>query len=305
MTSLLRDRLGDKGAFTVVNPMPGTNAITVDEAVRGAVAVNAPKAIIGSVTRLSMKLIVSYKLIDVPTGRVEFSDHANLTPTEDLDLAADRIAQALREQKPFSKTGEQGKLTEAEIRKTTALSSIFVTTGYTYPLDHRFPYSPGNMLFTLNAAVTYETQNVLAAAQMGLRRGKSEYNEIYFDLLVHKMFSEFDVSPFVGGGIGVHRYKMQGIAGEVNDDGLALVASGGVILFRSQYFRLLAGLKGTAVFTEDFGSPIVMGSLDFGLSSPTVGPRATTPDGLAIPGACIYTTIGAFFLTGLIVALTT
>jgi hypothetical protein len=304
-TVLLRDRLTDVGAFTVVAGPPETPAYTVDEAVKAAALVNAQKAVIGSITRLGAKLIIAYKLVDVASGLVEFSDRANLSSSDELDIATERMARALKEKKAFVVTGEVGKMTETEKRRTTALSSIFLTTGYTTPLYHEFPYDPGWMLFTLDASVTYETPNILAQGLMGLRRGKWDYNELYFDLLVHRMFSTLDVSPYIGGGIGVHRFSQHGVAGPGEDDGLAFVASGGLVLFRTQYFRLLAGLKATATFTEDFGTPIVMGSFNFGLSSPTVGPNGVSTDGLSVPSPCIYGCIGAFFLTGLIVALST
>jgi hypothetical protein len=39
----------------------------------------------------------------------------------------------------------------------------------------------------------------------------------------------------------------------------------------------------------------------FGLTTPTIGPGGS----MRLPEPCVYTTLGAFFLTGLIVALTT
>jgi hypothetical protein len=76
------------------------------------------------------------------------------------------------------------------------------------------------------------------------------------------------------------------------------IASAGIVLFRTQYFRIVGGLKGTAVLTEDFGTN-VYGSFNFGLTSATVGQGGS----LDLPSSCIYGAMGLFFLTGLTLAL--
>jgi hypothetical protein len=159
------------------------------------------------------------------------------------------------------------------------------------------------MLFTLNAAVSYETRDILTLAQMGTRRGDDYYKEVYFNILVHKVFAGGEINPYIGGGIGVHSIGFSSSGLSNDDDGISLTASGGVILFRTQYFRILAGAKGTVVFTEELGA-VPMGGFEFGLTSPTVG-QGSMPAGLDLPSPCITGCIGAFFLTGLIIALLT
>jgi TolB-like protein len=306
---LLRERLSDVNAFTLVTP-PAPPTYASEEQLQAARDLAAQKAIGGSLARIGTKVIVSYRLLDAAAGSVVLSDRATIGTVEELDLAMERIALALKERKPFGGTGEVGRLTDVERQRKAAASSVFLTTGYTFPLQHQIPADPGMMLFTLDAAVTYETPDVLAQGLMGYRRGENSFNEIYFDLLIHRMFSRFDVTPYVGGGIGVHRLSSrkwvphQGYQGgyyaEAEDDGLALVASGGLILFRTQFFRLMGNVKGSVVFTEDFGVNY-FGSFGFGLSSPTFGPGG----GVNAPSPCIFGCLGAFFLTGLIVAMTT
>ncbi|MEO0073372.1 MAG: hypothetical protein ABIK43_01755 [candidate division WOR-3 bacterium] len=302
--TLLRDRLGDQG-FLVIVPPAGTTVRSVDSAVTAASSLNAEKAVIGSITRLGAKYIISYKLIDVASATVGFGDRANIGSAEELDLATERIARAIRERRPFVQTSEIGKATAAERSQTAALSSFFLTTGYTFPAPHSIPGDPGVMLFTIDAAITYETPDVLAQGVMGLRRGKHSYHEIFFDLLVHRMFSRVDVCPYIGGGVGVRRMSIDVQTGQYtwerrDASGLAIIGSTGLILFRTQYFRIVSGVKGAVVLTEDFGT-VTWGSFNFGLSSPTFGPGGSVD----APAPCIYGCLGAFFLTGLIVALTT
>jgi hypothetical protein len=171
-----------------------------------------------------------------------------------------------------------------------------------FPIYHQLDYDPGTMLFTLDAAVTYEIPQFLAMGQMGIVRGKQGYQDIHFELLGHKLFTQTDVAPFVGGGFGIHRISFRPgypLSSE-EDDGLALVASGGVLLFRNYYFRVIGGAKVTAVFTQDLGT-IYTANLNFGITSAGFGRNGR----VNTPPACIYGTLAAFFITGLIVALAT
>jgi TolB-like protein len=302
-SSLLTDRLSNLDTFSVISPTPGTKCYTIDEAVTTSKALNAEKAVIGNITQIGSKLIISYKLIDINTANVEFSDRASISSVEDLDIATDRIASAIKEKKPYAGTAEVGKITEIEekpSRSRSPLSSVIFTTGYAFPLNNFF-YNPGSQLFTIDAAVTYETPDLFTQGLIGLRRGKQRYTEIYFDLLAHKLFSKYDISPYIGGGIGVHKISFDPDDWHLpskESDGLALTASGGVIIFRTYYFRVLAGLKATAVFTQDLGT-MYTASLNFGLSSPTFGSEGA----IKAPSPCIMGCLGVFFLTGVIAAL--
>lgn len=301
---LLKDRLGDLDKFTIINPAPaiGTKCYTIEEAVATAKILNAKKAIIGDITQIGSKLIISYKLIDVDSAKIEYSDRTTINTIEDLDIAAERIASAIKEKKPYTETAEFGKITEQEekpIRSRTPSSSITFTTGYAFPLNN-YRFDPGTQLFTIDAAVTYETPNLFTQGLMGLRRGKNYYHELYFDLLAHKLYSKYDISPYIGGGIGVHKVSFSpGYSSAVESDGFALTASGGVIFFRTYYFRVLAGLKASAVFTQDLGTMYNF-SFNFGLSSPTFGSEGA----VKAPSPCIIGCLGTLFLTGVIVALT-
>ena len=286
--TLLRDRLTDTRAFAVIAPPPGTKFYSMDKADSFAKTLNAEKAVLGSITRTGQKLLISYKLMDVSSG------------VEDFDAASQRMATSLKNKVPYSATMEVGKVTEIGIKPPESrepYSSVLFTTGYNFPFTHRLPKDPGSMWFTLDAAVTYEAPSFLAQGIMGIERGKNDLTDLHFELLGHRMFSTRDISPYLGGGFGVHRIS---IGDGANTDGLSVTASGGVMLFRTYYFRVLTGAKATAIFTQDYG-PIVTGAVNFGLTSPGLGPGGST----RTPPACLYGVLGAFFLTGLIVALTT
>jgi hypothetical protein len=296
---LVRNRLSGFEELRLVEPPPGVEAYGLDAALAAASQLEASKAVTGSVALAGYKYLIDYQLVDVSSGKIVLSDRTSVGRPDELDLVADRIATSIRLKRPFGSTLVADNATGLERSRNTGLSAFYLMTGYAFTgTQPAGVMSPGHSLFTLEAGVSYETPGIIAQSVMGLRRGKYDFNELYFDLLFHKAFSPGDVTPFVGGGVGVHRLSYGNGARE--DDGLALIASGGVILFRTQYFRIAGALKGEVVLTEDLG-PVTCGSLTFGLTSPTVGPGGS----LRLPEPCVYTTLGAFFLTGLIVALTT
>lgn len=302
LATLLRGRLTDTKAFLVLVPSPGTKAYTAESAAAIAKSLGAEKALIGDITGVGVKRLISYRLIDVATGTIALSDRATVLSESELDDVSERIATALKSGTTYAGTMAPGNLTGRE--KTVPASrqpfgTILFTTGYTFPLSHRFPYDPGNMLFTLDAAITYETQGALAMGEMGLMRGKNGFTGVHFDLLTHKVFNGKDVAPFLGGGLGVHRLSFSPTypLPARDDDGLELTASGGVLLFRTYYFRIIGDARASVLLTQDFGT-IASTGLHFGLTSP-----GTNEGDVRTPPGLLYVTLTGMFVTGLIVAL--
>jgi len=301
--SLLRDRLVETKAFGAVlasSARPSTIA-TADSI---AYALGADQALFGSVTRVGNGYLISYRLTSASNGELLLSDRASLGSESELDVITERIARSVRDRRPFGATQHAGELTSAEAKSVEPASSILFTTGYTFPIYNKFPYDPGTMLFTLDAAVSYEISEFMALAQMGISRGEHGYQDIHFELLGHKLLSRSDISPYFGGGLGIHRISFNpddyGPLPNKEDDGLSVTASAGVLLFRNNIFRMVGSGKATALFMPKFG-PSFSGGLGFGVASAGFGPSGK----IKTPPACIYSALGVFFVTGLIVALTT
>lgn len=151
-----------------------------------------------------------------------------------------------------------------------------------------------------------ESASTARRLQIGTRRGGYSdadcYKEVFFNILVHRVFSGTDVSPYLGAGIGVHSISFDGSGPSNEVDGVSLIAAGGVVLFRTQYFRILGGLKGSVLFTDDEGiGSVPAAGFEFGLTSPTVG----RGNELGLPSPCVTGCIAGFFLAGLLLALLT
>ena len=86
-----------------------------------------------------------------------------------------------------------------------------------------------------------------------------------------------------------------------NNDGLSLSAGGGMLALRTYYFRMLVAAYGNVTLASNHWGAVPGVKVMFGVSTPSMGPDAT----VRTHPACVGGAIGAFFLTGLIIALTT
>lgn len=308
---LLRDALNNTLKYIVVDPPVGVKHYSVVPAAEEAQKIDVPLTIIGSVMQLGNSRFVSYQLIDAATATVIFGDKAEVPSLEEYPLLFERIAQAIIEKKPFGETIVAEKVTTPEIESRfkyprEPYASVFLTAGYLYPLKERdlgLPpsdtLSPG--LVNLKVAVSFETPGMLVLAQMGVMRGRVKEQNLIFDLGVHRFLSKGDWTPTVGGSIGIIRYSWQPSGSDVqHDDGLSLSAGLGMVGLRSYYFRLFTMAQANVTYSNRLNEFIPGFKVDFGLTSPSMGPDAT----VQIDPGCIGVTIGSFFLIGLLIALT-
>lgn len=176
-------------------------------------------------------------------------------------------------------------------------SRLSLTIGSAGLLRHRLPFDPGVALFAFDAAAGVRPAGMLVQVGLGVRTGKKSLSDVHIDLLAHKVFGT-GFEPYLGGGIGVHHMEMDpGFwPGPVEDNGISLVASGGLSLWRGRQFSLVGDVKGYAIMSRRFGAPLLGGSAGIGV--------ATEPGGMGIPMPCMWGAVGAFIATGLFLAFT-
>jgi hypothetical protein len=319
-TQVLRDALNGTYKYLVVDPVPGTFCYNVLAAADSAKRYGASQALVGNIMAIGGKQFLTYQLVDAASATVLLADKIELPPMDEFPTMADRIAASIVDKKPYLETIEPEKVLETEVgpqirhpRKPYA--GVFLSAGYMFTMRHR-SYTYQNMgdtttysadmssnLVNLNLAVSFETQQMLTMLQIGLMRGVHSESDLTFDVVGNYVFGNGDFAPFTGAGIGVTRYSWAD--GKLND-GLSLSAGGGMLGLRTYYFRLLFAAYGNlTIASNDWsGQPkttLVPGlKVMFGVSSPSLGPDATVKMG---PG-CVGSAIGVFFLTALIIALT-
>jgi hypothetical protein len=237
---------------------------------------------------------------------------------DEFPIMAERIAGSIVERKPYLETIEPEKILGTEVaprfkHPRQPYAGVFLTAGYMFQLKHRpwqrtdtATYYMSTNLVNLNLAVSFETQQMLTMLQLGLMRGNHSESDLAFDLIGNYVMGKGDFAPFVGGGIGMTRFTWTGPLGTEKNDGLSLSAGVGVLALRTYYFRIMTAVYGNYTFASNdwagvAGTKNVPGvRVLFGVSTPSLGPDATVKIG---PG-CVGAAIGGFFLTGLIIALT-
>jgi len=309
-TQVLRDALNGTYKYVVVDPAPGTFCYNVVAAADSAKRYNAAQALVGNIMSIGGKQFLTYQLVDATAAVVMLADKFELPPMDEFPTMAERVAAAIVEKKTYKETIEPDKILTTEVsplfkhpRKPYA--GVFMTGGYLYHIVRRpDPETPdffGDRLVNLNLAVSFETQQLLTMLQIGYIRGQHEEKDISFDLLGNYVVGNADFAPFFGGGIGITKFNWRKLNGITDDnDALSLSAGGGVLGLRTYYFRLMvAAYMNLSIASHDW--PLSPGArVMFGVSSPSIGPDATIKTG----PACIGAAIGGFFLTGLIVMLT-
>jgi len=318
-TQLLRDALNGTYKYVVVDPAAGTECFNVVAAAESARKYGATEALIGNIMTIGGRQLLTYQLVDANATTVALQGKVDLPSMEEFPVMADRIAQAIVNRQTYNGTAEPEKMTSSEVepkfkhpRKPYA--GLFLTAGYNYQFaDRRYDTlwkaMPDTAQFTLsrnlvniNLAVSFETQQMLALMQMGIMRGIHDESDINFDLLGNYVVGNGDFAPFVGGGIGINRYSFNSIYGErEHNDGLSLSAGGGLLALRTYYFRMMVAAYGNVTLASNRWGAVPGVKVMFGVSTPSMGPDAT----IRTHPACVGGAIGAFFLTGLIIALTT
>jgi len=296
ITRMLRDEFVKNGKFTVLDAPAEVPVYYAAPACSIAREIGAEKALIGSVLLLGTKYTVSFRVVNVADGLDEFADKISTTILEEMDVVVARIATAVAEGKPIEQTVEVGQVVEPEVpvfKTREPFAAIMFRTGYFFGLY-------GNAacdMFTLECSVAYETKDILMEALLSSRDGMKA-NGWYFDLLIHKIFSPKDFSGYFGGGLGMRKIVVENPY--YADDALAITASGGLLAFRTYYFRVIANGRLSFNLNSHFaGQPDI--GFTFGISSPQLGSRkgAKNNNGCMSDNMCIAGCLGSMVLIGL------
>lgn len=207
---LARDEFSKRGyRVTPRSAMPeGTCADELCAAEKGK-ALGVSEAVIMKLSRLETKVLVIAALIDVPSGRVEFSDRATAASLDDMDALVPRVVQSLSTREPFASTITPSTVTLNESREQQREKAFF-TTGLR--LSGIIPvggsYAGATSLWGAEWVNYYEVRQYSIEAALGVRGSSNDPKvsvaEFYADLGGYYYLRDKDVSPFVGGGVGLH-----------------------------------------------------------------------------------------------------
>jgi TolB-like protein len=258
-------------------------AVGMSEAVMYSDSLGASLAVIGQITVLGRKTIISVSLINKWTKETLFTDKFTSGSLEDIEIVIKRLADALCEMKKAKTSVTVETVTEEEARPRRRRSSYHtggVMLGYLFPTFGTYgrevegdywddDLSLGNVIISMpgfSIQYLYEMPHHMAE-MCGRMHWKSRSFSMAVEFGGYRFLSLEDVAPFVGGGVGMSWGRMPDYIETTFHDygdysytntevhmksfnGLSLTAGGGLALFRTYDFHFLLSLKYNIVLTD-------------------------------------------------------
>ncbi|MDZ7260837.1 MAG: CsgG/HfaB family protein, partial [candidate division KSB1 bacterium] len=137
----------------------------------------ADKVVIGSLSRLGMKIVVNLRMVNVAQAAVEFEDRLISEQEEDLDIVMKRLALGLATGKKAEDTAAVGAITEQETREPRRRATFYTSglkIGFLWP--QRDSYGEAKKLTAVDFTTWYETPTFVVEALTGFRGGDGAYD---------------------------------------------------------------------------------------------------------------------------------
>jgi hypothetical protein len=247
---LLRTEIGKLSSMDVVSGRKTQEAVGQTPCSEAECALAIGKALEATqvlgcrLSALGEKIIVQYFLVDVPSGREILIDQATASGAEDLDVLMKRLAKAVIEREPVSKTAEVGQILASETvepsRRATRKNFGF-SFGYLYPQSG---YDHGDRAFIVDSRFDYELEDYAVGMLVGIRKGFAA--GLYGSYLT----SRTDICPYVGGGLGFHWIDHGSVYDQVTHqnvegrgDGFELSAHAGLRVLHTYSFQMIFNLE--------------------------------------------------------------
>ena len=194
----------------------------------GAGKVGARVGIYGTLGRLGSKVVVTATAVDAQSGQALRSETISVDRIEDLDDAADRMAEALVTGKRVEKTGELGTITHEEAKAPVRKDTRF---GVTLGLEGILPahgFADGVVGAGTGLGLWLESMDFVIEPRIGVRTdlgaGDRDWTHVPLEITLSYLLSRSDFAPLLGGGLGV-AYVHEELPVE-RRDGSTLVTTG-------------------------------------------------------------------------------
>lgn len=167
----------------------------------------ATQVVYGSMSRLGAKFIVRLSVVSVDATEPHYRDQLTATSEEEMDTLMRRFAEGIVAGRPDSDRASIESVTEAETllpaRRATR-GSFGLRAGFLFPTGGS--YANEDRLTHLHIAHVYDLGNALVETtpMLGLSFGDRSRDWTLLDMSIVRPFGDGDVTPYLGGGIGVH-----------------------------------------------------------------------------------------------------
>ena len=217
--SLLESELRSRGVPVVLvqpaAPTPSTVNQACDEPACAAAAlreVHADRVAYGSMSRLGQKILVRLSVLSADATVPAFTDQLTASSEEDLDTVARRFAQAIAAGQTNAHTATVVSVLEDEAREPRLRATrrgLGFRAGFLFPTGDS--YGGVDRLTNLHLSYKYERPNLMieTTTALGFTFGDGNVEWTILDLAAAWIPSLGDVSPYLGGGIGVHSVHVE------------------------------------------------------------------------------------------------
>ncbi|MCK4306941.1 hypothetical protein KAW50_01795 [candidate division WOR-3 bacterium] len=266
---------------------------SMDKAVEYSDSLGASLVVIGHMSKLGNKIIISVSLINKWEKERIYTDKLTSSSVEDLEIVVKRLATSLCEMKKAKESVTVETVTEEEAtprRRRESYHTVGLLVGYLFPMGGSYgKKTEGNWYEDTrlsgdvrrmpggSGVYIYENPNYMAQVVYRLH-GRSQSSLANVAFSGYRFLSLEDISPYVGGGLGMGwgtiTTSVDSTYSEYSEtwhyhinpesfDGLSLELGGGVMLFRTYDFHFLADLKYHIVFGGGIPNGFI---LSFGIS---------------------------------------
>lgn len=223
----------------------------------------ASRAVYGSILQLGRRVVITAGVVDVSSHVVLASHRMAAAQVEEVDMVVGRIVRALSRDESLSRGAKLGAITSEEIkpapRRKGSNGASFRILGM-FPMEEAYADLDAGLGFDLG--LWFEAPNFVVEPKVGLRwstaKGENQFWEVPIDIHVSYIFGDGDISPYVGGGVGLRYIWEQRLKNEklgtvlvqeseylLSDDawGLGLTGKLGVVLGRTFQFPIDVGVS--------------------------------------------------------------
>ena len=251
VNQLYRDAVEAQFKGTVLPAQTGGSCGERGCALQAAQEAKADAVIYSSMNKLGSKWVFSSTFLNVSDGAV-FNQRLTALSIEDLEAVTQRMADALLKNKTLEQVATVDNITEKEETKAPerrrSLSSSGLSLGYLYPADERHFNNHGAVI-RIAILNNWEMRNNLLL-NTELVWGAFDAS-IGGDMNVDYIFSSSDISPFLGGGLGLHYVNSADLGDNDRHSGPALNAQGGLLLFRTYDLHVMLLGQYQVIFNDD------------------------------------------------------
>ena len=202
--SILRMELGKQNSINLlienktIRPLNDNNCDDKECAKEIGEILGMDEVLFCKLNLLGQKIIVQYTLVDVNSGNNIMAEQTTALNLDDLELVMKRVALSVNNKTTFSQNVEVGNIVGNESITNLRRKSRYnfgVGFGYLFPQDG---YDQDNKSFTINAYFDHEIDNYALGLMVGARQG------LAINIYGNYLFSNKDVSPYIGSSVGVH-----------------------------------------------------------------------------------------------------